>query len=112
VRPHPLEVGDAGRDRRVPRHPDERRDVRAGGDVLEPGLRARDDVVRKVRGHDRGDEVDAILGRRLELPDRQVLAAGHAVQVRVLQPDRLDAFESDAFGMGSLHRPPVGVSGG
>src|SRR5262249_14530881 len=89
----PLEVDEADRSPGLPRDPDERGGIRPCRDVLEAGLEPGHDVVAEVDGHDRRHEVDALLTRTVELPDRELLAARDPVQVRVLEPDGPDAFE-------------------
>ena len=78
---------EAPGDLRLPGHGAERVEVGPDREVDVPLLAADDRRVPEVGSHHRGAERDALLAHAGEVPDRNVLAAGNAVQVRVEQPD-------------------------
>ncbi len=85
-----LEIGQAGRDVRLPRELAQGREVGSGDHVRIARLAADDRGVGEVGPHHRLAEVEAAAVRRLELGYRNVLAALDPVQVGVGDPDGAD----------------------
>ena len=84
-------LAEAPRHLRLPGHRAERVQARADREVDVPLLASDDRRVAEVGAHDGGAEGDALLAHLAEVADRDVLAAGDAVQVGVEQPDRAHA---------------------
>ena len=84
---HPLEVGDAPGDLRIPGDLRECRGVGPGHDVLESVLEPGDHVVPEVDRHDRLAVGGAVCDQVVEVGDRVLLASRDPVQVGVAEAD-------------------------
>ena len=84
-------LAEAPRHLRLPRHGAQRVEVGLDREVDVAHLAPDDRRVPEVRAHHGRAEGDAFVAHAAEVTDRDVLAAGDAVQVGVEQPNRADA---------------------